>query len=98
MEAVKKGGDRQELHESIRVHSMEAGRQVKEFGRPNDLLERIASDEMFGLSLEDVEKLTNPEDYTGRSQQQVTEFIDEYIRPVIDENRDYLGYDADLIV
>lgn len=98
MEAVKKGGDRQELHEGIRVHSMEAGRQVKEFGRPNDLLERIASDEMFGLSLEDVEKLTNPEDYTGRSQQQVTEFIDEYIRPVIDENRDYLGYDADLIV
>ncbi|MGP1441245.1 MAG: adenylosuccinate lyase [Anaerovoracaceae bacterium] len=98
MEAVKKGGDRQELHESIRVHSMEAGRQVKEFGRPNDLLERIASDEMFGLSLEAVEKLINPEDYTGRSEQQVTEFINEYIKPVIQENREYLGCDADLIV
>ena len=98
MEAVKKGGDRQELHESIRVHSMEAGRQVKEFGRPNDLLERIASDEMFGLSIEAVEKLINPEDYTGRSEQQVTEFINEYIKPVIQENREYLGCDADLIV
>ena len=98
MEAVKKGGDRQELHEGIRVHSMEAARQVKEFGRPNDLLERIAGDKMFGLSREDVETLTNPEDYTGRSAQQVTEFIEEYIKPVIAENREYLGYDADLIV
>ncbi len=98
MEAVKKGGDRQELHEGIRVHSMEAARQVKEFGRPNDLLERIAGDKMFGLSREDVETLTNPEDYTGRSAQQVTEFIEEYIKPVIAENREYLGHDADLIV
>lgn len=98
MEAVKKGGDRQELHESIRVHSMEAGRQVKEFGRPNDLLDRIAGDEMFGLTQEDVQKLTEPSDYIGRSVQQTEEFVDEYIRPVIEANRQYLGKDIDLKV
>ena len=80
MESVKKGGDRQELHEEIRVHAMEAGRQVKEFGKPNDLLERIAKDPMFGLSEEDVAKLTEPSDYIGRSARQTEEFIAEYIR------------------
>ena len=98
MESVKKGGDRQELHEEIRVHSMEAGRQVKEFGKPNDLLERIAKDPMFGLSEEDVMKLTEPSDYIGRSSQQTEEFIEEYIRPVIEANREYLGKDVDLKV
>ena len=98
MESVKKGGDRQELHEEIRVHSMEAGRQVKEFGKPNDLLERIAKDPMFGLSEEDVAKLTEPSDYIGRSARQTEEFIAEYIRPVIEANREYLGKDVDLKV
>lgn len=98
MEAVKKGGDRQELHEGIRVHSMEAGRQVKEFGLANDLLQRIAEDPMFGLSAEDVEKLTEPSDYIGRSAKQTEEFIAEYIQPVIDENREYLGRDIELNV
>ncbi len=98
MEAVKKGGDRQELHEGIRVHSMEAGRQVKEFGQPNDLLQRIAEDSMFGLSSEDVEKLTEPSDYIGRSAKQTEEFIAEYIQPVIDENKEYLGRDIELNV
>ncbi len=98
MESVKKGGDRQELHEEIRVHSMEAGRQVKEFGKPNDLLERIAKDPMFGLSEEDVAKLTEPSDYIGRSARQTEEFIAEYIRPVIEVNREYLGKDVDLKV
>ena len=98
MEAVKKGGDRQELHEGIRVHSMEAGRQVKEFGKPNDLLERIADDEMFGLSREDVLKLTEPSDYIGRSAQQTVEFVEEYIKPVVEANREYLGKDIDLKV
>ena len=77
---------------------MEAGRQVKEFGRPNDLLERIAGDEMFGLTQEDVQKLTETSDYIGRSVQQTEEFVDEYIRPVIEANRQYLGKDIDLKV
>lgn len=98
MESVKKGGDRQELHEEIRQHSMEAGRQVKEFGRPNDLLERIAGDAMFGLSLEDVKQLMEPSDYIGRSAQQTEEFVEEYIRPVLEENKEFLGHDAELIV
>lgn len=98
MEAVKKGGDRQELHEGIRVHSMEAGRQVKEFGQPNDLLQRIAEDPMFGLSGEDVEKLTEPSDYIGRSSKQTEEFVAEYIKPVIEENKEYLGRDVELNV
>ena len=98
MEAVKKGGDRQGLHEGIRVHSMEAGRQVKEFGQPNDLLQRIAEDPMFGLSGEDVEKLTEPSDYIGRSSKQTEEFIAEYIKPVIEENKEYLGRDVELNV
>jgi adenylosuccinate lyase len=98
MESVKKGGDRQELHEGIRVHSMDAGREVKEFGRPNDLLKRIAGDPMFGLTEEDVAKLTEPSDYIGRSAEQTEEFIAEYIKPVIDENREYLGRDVELNV
>ena len=89
---------KKELHEEIRVHSMEAGRQVKEFGKPNDLLERIAKDPMFGLSEEDVAKLTEPSDYIGRSARQTEEFIAEYIRPVIEANREYLGKDVDLKV
>lgn len=98
MEAVKKGGDRQELHEHIRVHSMEAGRQVKEFGLKNDLLDRIAEDEMFGLDKSDVENLVKPEDYIGRSAQQVREFLDGYIYPEIEKHKDELGVDIDLKV
>ena len=98
MESVKKGGDRQELHERIRQLSMEASRQVKEFGKPNDLLQRIAGDPMFGLSGEDVLRLTNPSDYIGRSPQQVTEFIDEYIGPVLEANKEYLGHEVVLNV
>lgn len=98
MESVKKGGDRQELHEHIRVHSMEAGRQVKEFGLPNDLLERIASDEMFGLDKSDIEGLVRPEDYIGRSSQQVTEFLEDIIYPVIEKYKEDLGVDVDLKV
>jgi adenylosuccinate lyase len=98
MEAVKKGGDRQELHERIRIHSMKAGRQVKELGKPNDLLERIAADPLFGLTLEDVNKLMTPEDYIGRSSQQVEEFTEKYIKPVIEENRLVIGGEVDLKV
>ncbi len=74
MEAVKRGGDRQELHEAIRVHSMEAGKQVKMYGNKNDLIERIAGDELFGLSLEELKAVLNPKNYIGRAPEQVEDF------------------------
>jgi adenylosuccinate lyase len=86
MEAVKRGGDRQELHERIRLHSMAAGSLVKDEGRPNDLLRRIADDPAFMLSEADIASLMDPERYVGRSAEQVTEFIDRHIRPVLNEN------------
>ena len=82
MEAVKKGGDRQGLHERIRVHSMEAARQVKAFGKPNDLLERIAGDPAFNLDLDDLKDLMEPSLYIGRSARQVEEFIEKRIEPL----------------
>lgn len=86
MEAVKKGGDRQELHERIRVHSMEAGKKVKIEGKKNDLLERIAKDEMFGLTLNEMNAILDPRNYIGRAPQQVEEFINDFVKPVIDNN------------
>ncbi len=83
MEAVKKGGDRQELHERIRTHSMEAGKQVKLYGLKNDLLERIAADPAFGLAMEDILSVIEPSNYIGRSQEQITEFIDRIVLPRI---------------
>ena len=83
MNAVKKGGDRQELHEKIRVYSMEAGRQVKEFGLPNDLISRIAKDPAFGLSEEEILSHLKPEAYTGRAAGQVDDFINEYVKPLL---------------
>jgi adenylosuccinate lyase len=81
MEAVKKGGDRQELHERIRVHSMEAGKQVKQFGLQNDLVKRIAADSMFGLTEEEILKVMEPSNYIGRAPEQVEEFIENIVRP-----------------
>jgi len=98
MEAVKKGGDRQELHEKIREYSMEAGSRVKDEGLDNDLLERIAKDEAFGLTLEDVKGLLKPEDYIGRAAEQTQEMIDEYIMPILKENKDYIGGEVELRV
>lgn len=86
MDAVKKGGDRQELHERIRVHSMEAGRVVKEEGMANDLIERILSDEAFGLTRDEVEAILKPENFIGRADKQVEEFIHEYVDPALAEN------------
>ena len=85
MDAVKKGGNRQELHERIRVHSIAAGKNVKEEGGKNDLIERILADPAFGLSAEEVEKSLTPEHYVGRAPQQVEEFIAEDIRPLLEE-------------
>ena len=84
MAAVKRGGDRQTLHEVIREHAMAAGRMVKEEGQPNDLLERIAKDPRFGLDLADIEKLLNPADYIGRCPEQVEAFIANEVRPILD--------------
>lgn len=83
MEAVKRGGDRQELHEAIRKHSMEASANVKTNGGANDLLERIASDEIFGMEMEDLDNLLNPKLYIGRAPEQVEEFLKNEIYPVI---------------
>jgi adenylosuccinate lyase len=98
MEAVKKGGDRQELHEAIRVHSMEAAKQVKAHGLSNDLLERITTDDIFGLNKDDVAKLTDPKLFIGRSSEQVDEFNAEVVKPIVDKYGDALGHEADLKV
>jgi len=81
MEAVKRGGDRQELHERIRVHSMEAGKQVKLYGMKNDLVERIAGDPLFALSTDEILAVMEPSNYTGRAPEQVAEFIEEHVKP-----------------
>ena len=98
MDAVKAGGDRQELHERIRELSMEAGRNVKAEGRDNNLLELIAADPSFNLTLEELKKTMDPKKYVGRAPQQVEEFLDEVIRPVLDENKDLLGIKAEINV
>ncbi len=88
MNAVLKGGDRQELHEKIRVYSMEAGKEVKEFGRPNDLVDRIAKDTSFGLSKEEILKILNPDGLCGRAVHQVEDFVKFEVDPVLEKNKD----------
>ena len=91
MDAVKKGGDRQALHERIRTHSLAAGSRVKDEGKDNDLLERIAADPAFGLSREDVLAHLDPADYIGCCPQQVEHFLAEYIQPVLEKYPDALA-------
>jgi adenylosuccinate lyase len=98
MDAVKKGGDRQELHEKIRVLSMEAGRNVKERGLENNLLELIAADPSFNLTLEELQATMDPSKYTGRASVQVDAFLKNVIRPILDENKDILGVKAEINV
>ena len=98
MDAVKAGGDRQELHERIRELSMEAGKHVKAEGKDNDLLELIAADPAFNLKLEDLQKTMDPHRYVGRSPQQVTDFLTECVAPVLEEYRDVLGEKAEINV
>ena len=98
MDAVKAGGDRQELHEKIRTLSMEAGKNVKEKGLDNNLLELIAADESFGMSIDDLKACMNPINYVGRSVEQVDEFLSEVINPVLEENKDILGMTAEINV
>ncbi len=98
MDAVKAGGDRQELHERIRELSMEAGRNVKVNGRDNNLLELIAADPSFNLSLEDLKKSMDPQRYVGCAPAQVTAYLDEVVTPLLDENRELLGLKAEIHV
>ena len=88
MDAVKLGGDRQELHEKIRMHSMAAARVVKEQGGKNDLIDRIAADPAFKLSIDDLNKILAPKNFIGRAPEQVKEYISEYVKPLLDENID----------
>ena len=98
MDAVKAGGDRQELHERIRELSMEAGKNVKVEGKDNNLLELIAADPAFNLSLEELKKTMDPARYVGRAPKQVEEFLEEVIRPILDENRETPGVKAEINV
>ena len=98
MDAVKNGGNRQELHERIRELSMEAGRNVKVEGKENNLLELIAADPSFNMSLEDLQKTMDPSRYTGRSKEQVENFLSKVIGPVLEENKELLGMKAEINV
>lgn len=98
MDAVKAGGNRQDLHEEIRTLSMKAGENVKKYGKDNNLLELIAEDDKFPVGLEELEKAMQPEKYVGRAPSQVEEFIAEVIQPILDANRDILGVKAEINV
>ena len=96
MDAVKLGGDRQELHEKIRIHSMAAGRVVKEEGKPNDLLERIAKDDAFPFTFEQLQALLKPENYTGRASQQTKEYLEEKVNPLLKQYAHFIGNDSEI--
>ncbi len=98
MDAVKLGGNRQELHERIRELSMEAGRNVKAEGKDNNLLELIAADPAFNMTLEDLQKCMDPSRYVGRSTEQVEAFLTKVIAPIMEENRELLGVKAEINV
>lgn len=98
MDAVKMGGDRQELHEKIRRYSLEAAKRVKEEGLDNDLIDRICGDPAFGIDRNAMDNILKPENYTGRSEKQVDEFLSDYVQPILDQNKDILGEKAVLTV
>lgn len=98
MDAVKKGGDRQELHEKIRIHSMEAAKAIKIEGLPNDLLDRIANDPAFMTTKEDIQKLMEPSNFVGRAPEQTKEFLDECIQPLLEKNKSSLGIKVEINV
>lgn len=98
MDAVKAGGDRQELHERIRELSMEAGKSVKVEGKENNLLELIAADPAFNLTLEELKKTMDPSKYVGRAPLQVDQFLKKVVQPILEANRDVLGIKAEIHV
>ena len=98
MDAVKAGGDRQELQERIRVLSMEAGKHVKEEGKENNLLELIAADPAFNMTLEELQKSMEPSRYVGRAPRQVDNFLKNVVNPILEENKELLGVKAEILV
>ena len=98
MDAVKKGGNRQELHERIRELSMEAGRNVKVEGKENNLLELIAADAAFKLSIEELQETMDPAKYVGRSKEQVETYLSNHIRPILEANKELLGLSVEINV
>ncbi len=98
MDAVKAGGDRQELHERIRELSMEAGKNVKELGLENNLLELIAADSAFNLTLDELKKTMDPTKYVGRSKEQVDNFLNQVVNPILAKNKEILGIRAEINV
>lgn len=98
MEAVKRGGDRQELHEKIRVHSMAAGEQVKVYGRENDLVERIANDKSFNMTKDEILAAMKAENFIGRAPEQTEELVEEFVKPIIEKYQNELGVKAEVNV
>ena len=98
MSAVKKGGNRQELHERLRVHSIAAAKMVKENGTDNDLIDRVCADPAFGLRREEIDEILDPANFIGRSAVQVDDFLRDVIAPIINANKDVLGETAELSV
>ena len=98
MDAVKAGGNRQELHERIRELSMEAGKTVKVEGKENNLLELIAADDAFPMSLEELQETMEPSRYVGRAKEQVESFLEKVVMPVLDANKELLGMKAEINV
>lgn len=98
MEGVKRGGDRQELHELIRVHSMEAGKQVKVEGLENDLIERITNDSSFDIDREKLMEILDPKNFIGFAPEQVVDFLESEVNPILEKNKNLLGMNANLKV
>lgn len=98
MRLVEKGGNRQEIHETLRRHSLAAAKAVKEEGKENDLVDRIAADPFFDMTKEEIESVLKPENYTGRCEEQVDNFLKECIYPVLEANKDILGEKSELSV
>ena len=98
MDAVKAGGDRQEMHERIRQLSMEAGKHVKEEGGDNNLLELIVADPAFHLSLEELQASMDPKKYVGRAPRQVENYLNQVVKPLLEENKDIIGMEAEINV
>ena len=98
MSAVKKGGNRQELHERLRVHAIAAAKVVKEEGADNDLIDRVCADSVFGLHREEIDEILEPASFTGRAANQVEDYLREVISPILEQNRELLGETAELSV
>lgn len=98
MEAVKRGGDRQELHERIRIHSIAASKKVKEQGLENDLIDRMIADETFAMTAEEIHSILDAKNFIGRAPGQVNDFIEEIVQPILEKNKDVLDFQAKITV